>query len=563
MSSSLPAGRDRGGHGARRAAAVLLLLTLLPSTAAAADYMARRFDVSAVVTDAGALEITETVTFDFQSGTFKRVWRDIPAARTDGIEILEARMDGTVFPPGEGPGRIEVTGRRTVRVEWHFQPTGPSVHTFELRYIARGVVYRDRDADVVRWRLLPSEHRYTIAESRSEIRTAAALTGAPALESRRVASATATARADGVEILASSIRSNGWVIAELRFPAGAIVPAQPQWLQRNEYARSLAPRWAIAAAAVFAFGLLVLTMTRRGYPAPSISSDEATTTSPPEPLPAALASVLAARGGHSGYQPAVTLLDLADRGVLTVRELPRSFGVRSYEVAKARGAHALADHEAEAIRIAFGGQETPVPLSKARARLARSARRFKASVNADLARRGLLDPDRKAIRDSLMAVSVVLIVAGALGCLAVIPFAARFQAWPVLVPLALVLAGIVGLVMAAAATPLSDQGLISAARWRGFKRHLKEIAAAKDAHAVSLIDPRWIVYGIGLGLAVQWAKFLKRNPAAAPAWFTAAAHDDGAAFAAFVGAQWAGSGGHGGGSGGGGAAAGGGGSGAG
>ena len=111
MTTTLPAGRDRGGHGARRAAvAAILFLALVPSVAAAADYTARRFDVSAVLTDAGGLEITETIVFDFQSGTFQRVWRDIPVARTDGIEILEARMDGVAFPPGAGPGRISIGG---------------------------------------------------------------------------------------------------------------------------------------------------------------------------------------------------------------------------------------------------------------------------------------------------------------------------------------------------------------------------------------------------------------------------------------------------------------------
>ena len=123
-------------------------------------YAARRFDVAVTVLDNGSLDVTETIQFEFQTGTFKKVWREIPAQRTDGIEIVQARMDGVTFPRGEEPGQIDVSGRNRIKVEWRFQPAGPSVHTFELRYIARGVAYREDDRDVVRWRLLPSEHQY-------------------------------------------------------------------------------------------------------------------------------------------------------------------------------------------------------------------------------------------------------------------------------------------------------------------------------------------------------------------------------------------------------------------
>ena len=83
-------------------------------------------------------------------------------------------------------------------------------------------------------------------------------------------------------------------------------------------------------------------------------------------------------------------------------------------------------------------------------------------------------------------------------------------------------------------------------------------AEAKDESPAS-IDSRWIVYGIAMGLAYQWARFLKRHPDAAPAWFIASPQDGGAAFATFIGSHAASGGSHGGGGG----AAGGGGSGAG
>jgi hypothetical protein len=73
------------------------------------------------------------------------------------------------------------------------------------------------------------------------------------------------------------------------------------------------------------------------------------------------------------------------------------------------------------------------------------------------------------------------------------------------------------------------------------------------------VSSRSIVYGVALGLAYQWSRFLRRHPDSAPKWFVPFGNDDGSGFAAFIGSSGAGAAGSGGG---GAAAAGGGGSGA-
>jgi hypothetical protein len=134
MNATLSRWRDRAGHRGSGASLLLLASLLVPSPADAAgpgNYAASRFDVNATVLGGGSLAVIETIAFEFQSGTFQKVWREIPSSRTDGIEIVEARMDGETFPPGTGPGHIAITGGNRVRIEWQFAPTGPSTHTFE------------------------------------------------------------------------------------------------------------------------------------------------------------------------------------------------------------------------------------------------------------------------------------------------------------------------------------------------------------------------------------------------------------------------------------------------
>jgi hypothetical protein len=338
------------------------------------------------------------------------------------------------------------------------------------------------------------------------------------------------------------------------------VTTLPDWQQRHLTAAALGTRWLMAAAAIFVPGVLVLLVLFQSYPSPEVGAEPMTSTTPPQPLPAALAATLAAKGRAAGSQSVSTLLDLADRGVLTVRELPRRMGARHYELSQVAGRHDLADHETEALTIAFAGRGDEVTLSKARARLARAGRRFSNAVNDDLDGRGLLSPERKAVRYRFMVVSVGMLFAALACAIAAAALIPRYEGWPFLLPLALAACAITGLVMAATMTPLSDAGLLEGARWRGFKRHLKELASHRG-EGTAAVQSRWIVYAIALGLSAQWSRYLKKHPGVAPPWFVAEAGDAaGGAFASFVGSNAAGTSGAGAG---GGAAAGGGGSGAG
>src|SRR5579859_4329059 len=104
------------------------------------------------------------------------------------------------------------------------------------------------------------------------------------------------------------------------------------------------------------------------------------TTEPPSEVPAAVAAVLASNGRYPAYAAATTLIDLADRGVLTMRELPRTLGARAFEISQVPGVHDLAGHEAEAIGVAFAGGSDPVSLRRARARLAHGGRGYRAAL---------------------------------------------------------------------------------------------------------------------------------------------------------------------------------------
>src|SRR6478672_6847455 len=104
-----------------RAVLTLVLLVSIAPLANAKSYSARRFDSQVRVNRGGSLEVTETVIFTFETGTFDHVFREISTRKTDGIEIVSATMDGRNFPIGAGIDHVQVSGKSRIRVEWRFE----------------------------------------------------------------------------------------------------------------------------------------------------------------------------------------------------------------------------------------------------------------------------------------------------------------------------------------------------------------------------------------------------------------------------------------------------------
>ena len=545
---------------------ITLVLTLAAVTPAWADkeYHASSFDSRIQVRDDGSLHVTETIVFVFEEGTFTKVFRTIPTRRTDGIEILSASMDGRPVAEGTGPARVEIRRRNGMRVEWRFAPVSGSAHTFELVYLARGVVRQEEGHDLLAWRALPGEHDYRINAATVEI-VGGADPVAIDLKTRRVDSGTNVARGDGVLLFtATAIRRNGWIEPHLRFPAGALVATAPQWQQRRNEHFQRAPTWFAIGGGILAAGIVLLIGLRQSYDAPPRGTGARwSSVLPPDSLPPALAGAVAANGHVQLEHAMAALFALAERGVVSITEDPkRTWGVRSFEIPRGgQGAH-LAPHESALMDAIFKDHDSRVTLSKARTALTRHWKTFRAAVNDELREAGLLDAGRAAHRRRYFVLGTVLLVVAAAAFGLCLPFIGRFGPFPLVVPVAVLLVSLASFIFGSAETPLSNDGVRRGEAWRSYKAHLKSPQDAEPAWGASAsAEARILPYAVALGLASAWAKWMKKRNIQLPAWFPPASHADGGpAFIAFISTGGAGAGS---GSGGGGGAAGGGGSGAG
>jgi hypothetical protein len=534
----------------------VLALSIVPE-AAAKTYTAERFDSRIRILPNGAIEVVETVVFRFE-GEFKYVYRELSRRRTDDIEVVSAEMDGRTLPFGNESDQVEVRRSSKVRVEWKFAPRTDSSHTFVLTYIVRGVVQRAGGRDVLEWVALPTEHDYRIGESHVSLESPVAPLSPPIVDSRRVAELKSEPGGQQLQVFARGIGKNGWVKTRLEFGEGAIIADAPAWQQRQFVARALAPRWLMAAGIVLVAGLLFMFALRQSYDAPWGTADAGPLDALPDTLRPGVAGAVAANGGTTLQHAMATIFALADRGIVTITEEPRKWGQRQFTLHRRRTTDPLAPEEDAALTLVFrhkGAEEDAVTLTKARTRLTRRLGDFKRAVKQELRGLGLVDDERMRLRTRYLGFSIALLM---LAVLLVVPAAllvSRYDGWPFVIAGAVGLVSVIGFIFYGLLTPLSNEGVRRAERWRTYRKHLRDVARER-VRLTSDSPSRLLPFAVALGLASAWSKYMKNHPTGTPPWFRALAlSGDDTGFCAFVAA---GADGGGGGAGAGGAAGGGG-----
>jgi uncharacterized protein (TIGR04222 family) len=519
--------------------AVLISLVAAPAMGEG-RYSADRYDSQIEVLDDGTIRVGETITIQFETGTFTQFFRAIPVRMTDGLEIVSASMDGQRLPEGNGPGRIQISGSSNVRVTWRFPPTSGSIHTFDLVYLVHGVVRQEEDADLVAWRILPTEHRYQIGSSTVDISVPAAPTIAPVLETRRVGDASVHVDDRRIHIAATGIRGNGWLQASIRLPRGSVIDEPPAWQRHQIEIAQMARTWVIAATLVILAGLALLFFIHQQYESPALDfSTMPQWTLPPNALPPVIAGAVLANGSPRYEHGMAALVSLADRGELRIEEQGRVLGQRQFGITRTGTRRPLSPYEEKLLEIIFGanGGDSPVALGKARNRLIRHFRKFKAALEPAMQAAGLLDEDRRAVRRRFARTAAACLISAGVVAFALAIVVERFGPWPMLIPLALGVVGVAALICFAAHTSLSNEGIQRARQWRSFRQHLRDVARDREPSPGDAAIRQMLPYAIALGLAHSWASYLKKHRAAVPDWFRAVSttgSDSAVAFSSFV-----------------------------
>jgi hypothetical protein len=530
-----------------RKISITLLLVLLVSLVlarpalAVKSYRAERFDVLIDLQGDGSAVITETVEFIFEGDPFTFAFREVSAAETDGITFIEASMDSATMSQGTRPGEVEVEPGDPLKVTWHFAPASNQAHVFTLRYRVEGVI-RTGQGDTFIWRAIPEDHDYPILHSTITLiyPPEATAPGQPALDW----DFDSTWEADRLILTARNIPEDEDLVLRATFAAGSLTQTTPQWQVRQEQARASTERalpvgLAAAIATLLLGGLGLLTYIRANGRDLSVSP-VIPTSMPPGDVPPALIGKLT-RSPHSAMG---AIFDLAQRGVLEVREQPGFLGGRNHMLVWKDRTAVLQPQEQGLLDALFGDGRSEIPMSEIGTRLASGHHLFDKPLEQEAIRRGWLDPERKWRRTSLSVTGVLAMIASLTGLIASLVLIGitveRGGSWLFVLAAAvgasasLVVLSLALLIYAGTYSPLTPSGEEQAARWKGFAEYLRGVSRGSEPAIRPHTFERYLAYAAVFGLGSKWAKYFESlGGVPLPVWFHAAAGSQGS-FASMV-----------------------------
>ncbi len=122
---------------------VVLGLVATPLRAQEKQYELSNFDVTIAVQPDGTYEVEETLTYDYQQGTFTYAYRVLDT------EDVEAIRDVRVTSPNTSVDSVRRVGDgEDVRVRWAY-PERSAPATFRLRYVVEGALFEQGDRNLV------------------------------------------------------------------------------------------------------------------------------------------------------------------------------------------------------------------------------------------------------------------------------------------------------------------------------------------------------------------------------------------------------------------------------
>lgn len=511
---------------------VLAIALLFAQPAQAAkSYYAEFFDVQIDLQEGGSAIVTETVKFHFEGDPFTFAFREVSARETDGLTFLEASLDGTPMPQGTEAGQVEVEPGDPLSVTWHFPPTSNASHVFVVRYKVDGVVRKDKQSDAIIWRAVPEEHEYAIERSTVTLTypAGAAALGEPSLNRDY----DAALEENRIILTTGALAEDQDLSLTARFAPGSLTAATPEWQVRQE--RAAAARARAVPAGLLA-GLATLLVGGLGLFTYIRANRRELNLSPVMPIPSPPAEVSPAVVGKLTKQSHASMgaiFDLAQRGLLEIREEPGSWGTKNHVLVRTDRSVPLKPFEQGLLEALFKPDERRVNMSEVGSRLGAKSKLFDEPLEQELTRRGWLDPERKQKRARLMGIALFAMIL-LIGLLIPVLFLA--PDWSVNVESAVIFAVFVGIIIGlfllaialliyvGAYSVLTPAGEEQAARWRGFGEYLKQVSKGREPAIRPDYFERYLAYASMFGLGSAWAKYFEKlGGVPLPVWFHAQA----------------------------------------
>ncbi|HVE94034.1 MAG TPA: DUF2207 domain-containing protein [Acidimicrobiales bacterium] len=522
---------------------VTFLAVAPPAEAQPLPERIERYEVTIDIRRDGSYEVIETIAYDF--GPFERhgIFRTIPVRfpydpdpKFERIyELTGIRVDGSEGTPDDVEETDE-NGRKLLRVG-DADKTISGAHTYRIRYVVRGGLNAFADHDELHWNAIGDEWDVPIGSAAVTVRAPDGVnrvacfagprgSGLPCAGAEVVSSTEATFRhgpignRQALTVVVAMVK--GTIDAEGTKPI-----LDEKFSLARAYSVTPGTTAGALAAAVLAFGYVarLLWRTGRDRKIDGTSPDDRRGLGEDDESPVVFRPPGDARPAQVGVlvderadalDVTATIVDLAVRGYLEIRELPKEgwFGKTDWNLVEAKPADDdLLPFERRLVKGLFEGR-SEVTLSSLKNTFASDLKAVQTKLYGDCVQQGWFAKRPDQVRNIYLTIGVVgvLLAAGALALLTVFTHAALIGI-PVLLA-ALVLA--IGHRWTPARTAKGSAALREA---RGFRRFIETAEADRMQFAEEEnIFAKYLPYAIVFGETEKWAKaFAGLGGAEAPA----------------------------------------------
>jgi hypothetical protein len=519
----------------RRIYAIVALVTLLllSGFSSAKEFVWRSVDTSVAARADGSLGVTETLTLGYTGGPFTFAFRDLPDRRLDGIANIAVSDGDRAYRQVDDEESAEpytfsvFEHDGAQRVRWVYPATSDAERTFVLRYDVLGAVRRYDQFDEIWWSFVFPGREEVVEQATGHLALPAAVPVAQIEASAPDWPATIERAAGEVTVRGTDVPPSRELTLRVQFPKGVVGGAAPAWQAaadaQDAYDATTRPAVNVALSALAAgllavFGALVWGWRRRNRDPQPAGFAGAELPQAPDDLPPAVAAHLL--GQAQGEALLGTLLDLANRGYLTLREERAGWSGKKTRVLAARTDAPFGDlapfeqTTLEALGLSEPG--ATAVLTDQRSAIAKALGRLGAMYRAELIGRGYLDERNLARRRGGFVIGAIALAAGAALFIPAMILAERYSAWLPVVAGVVALAGVAWLIAAATIRGLTQAGADARARWEAFKRYLGRLRAERaPAGEFSMLVP----YGVAFGHAGRLTETYSAIGEPLPVWF--------------------------------------------
>lgn len=529
---------------------VSLTLYSAPLTyAQAKSFYWERFEVDLTVLPNGDIRVVETQVINFTQGEFREGFATIDLDRVDDITDVTLSVDGVPYEREDDRAQWDDlkrgtyyatdfgTGEAYVDVVWNMGPTRNQSRTFELTYLARGVIRQYEAGNEFQWvAISPELHDAEIRTARVTVHLPA---GVPVVaadyliqpEFSTVPLTVETANAEtAIWVAQRALTPSEGIHIIVQFPPNTIAGAPPRW--QAEFDRET--RWLEIKPAVelgmLALGLVLLAAVPLGLylfwywrgrdPDPGPIPEFIT--APPKGLTPGIAGTLLDETVN--YQDLVaTLFDLARRGYLMIEELGNDF--RMHKTTDI-DTSALLDHERQLLKAVFSSDNTAT-FSGLNQHFYVNLERLQNQLYEDTVKLGFFPASPQRVRQSYQTTGLGLFILSIVGGVFLVPFmlgaldTAIGQSGTYVCPIMFVPALGVGLLILSNRMPVKTrQGAEAAELALAFRNYLTNLDKYAKPEEVADTFGDYLPYAIAFGLERSWVNRFAKVPATpVPGWY--------------------------------------------